>query len=222
MNYSEKQTRKQRIDRALRAAGWSPVIPFETPLQVTCAAVEEFPTANGPADYVLFCNARPIAIVEAKKLGVGPQNVLKQAQRYARGMRSTDFNYDGYRVPFIYSTNGQVIWFQDLRRPNSRSRMLAAFHTPEALEEMLSRDASAEDALRAAPVDHPRLRPYQREAIRSVEAAILAGKRSMLVAMATGTGKTLTTIDLIYRLMKTGMARRVLFLVIAAPWRPRR
>jgi len=211
---NEKRTRKQRIDRALCAAGWAPVIPFHNPLQMTCAAVEEYPTGHGPADYVLFSNGRPIAIVEAKKLAVGPQNVLQQAQRYALGIQNTPFAYNGYHVPFIYSTNGEVIWFQDLRRANSRSRRLAAFHTPAALEEMLGRDtAAAEQTLRDLPLNHPWLRPYQRDAIAAIEQAILAGKRAMLVAMATGTGKTLTTIDLIYRLMKSGVARRILFLV---------
>jgi len=211
---SEKVTRKKRIDQALGSSGWAPIVPCEKRVQYVQAAVEEYPTVNGPADYVLFSNSRPIAIVEAKKLAVGPQNVLQQAQRYAQGIERTPFAYNGFHVPFIYATNGEVIWFQDLRRPNSRSRRLTAFHTPAALEELLARDASySENWLRRTPVDHPVLRPYQREAIRSMEQAILAGKRAMLAAMATGTGKTLTTIDLIYRLMKSGYARRILFLV---------
>jgi type I restriction enzyme R subunit len=215
MIYSnERQTRKNLIDQALCASGWAPVIPFQNPIQVNCAAVEEYPTTNGPSDYVLFSSGRPIAIVEAKKLAVGPQNVLQQAQRYAQGIQKTPFSYNGFHIPFIYSTNGEVIWFQDLRRPNSRSRRLAAFHTPAALEEMLTRELnSAESYLRDMPVDHPWLRPYQKDAIVAIEQAILTGKRAMLVAMATGTGKTLTTIDLIYRLMKSGTARRILFLV---------
>lgn len=214
MYLNEKRTRKQKIDQALCAADWAPVIPFQSPLNISCAAVEEYPTSHGPADYVLFSNGRPIAIVEAKKLAVGPQNVLQQAQRYAQGIQNTPFSFNGYHIPFIYSTNGEVIWFQDLRHAHSRSRALAAFHTPAALEEMLTRDTSAaEDALRNTPVDHPRLRPYQREAIQAMEQAMLSGKRAMLAAMATGTGKTLTAIDQIYRLMKSGYARRILFLV---------
>jgi type I restriction enzyme R subunit len=214
MYLNEKRTRKQRIDHALCSSGWAPVIPFQSPVQVNCAAVEEYPTTNGPSDYVLFSNGRPIAIVEAKKLAVGPQNVLQQAQRYAQGIQNTSFNFSGFHIPFIYSTNGEVIWFQDLRHANSRSRRLAAFHTPAALEAMLARDTiAAEDWLCSTTVDHPWLRPYQREAIHSMEQAMLAGKRAMLVAMATGTGKTLTAINLIYRLMKSGYARRILFLV---------
>jgi type I restriction enzyme, R subunit len=175
---------------------------------------EEFPTANGPADYALFETDQPLGIVEAKRLGVGPQNVLQQAQRYARGFPDSSFDFNGFRVPFIYSTNGEIIWFQDLRDSHSRSRPVAKFHTPAALREMLTRDAtSAYDWLRTHPVNHPILRPYQREAIQNIEAALLQGKRQMLVAMATGTGKTLTAIALLYRLMEAGLARRVLFLV---------
>ena len=215
MSYTnEQQTRKQLIDQALSSAGWAPIIPFQRSVQVNIAAVEEFPTKTGPADYVLFSNGRPIAIVEAKKLAVGPQNVLKQAQRYAQGIQGTTFTFNEYHIPFIYSTNGELIWFQDLRKSKSRSRKLAAFHTPSALEDMLVRDSDqAENILHGMPVDHSLLRPYQRDAIEAIEKAICEGKREMLVAMATGTGKTLTTIDLIYRLMKSGMARRILFLV---------
>lgn len=214
MQLSERTTRKKLIDQALTKSGWGPIVPFEKKVQYTQSAVEEFPTKNGPADYLLFSNSQPIAIVEAKKLAVGPQNVLQQAQRYAKGLQTGPFYSNEYRVPFIYSTNGEVIWFQDLRDPYSRSRKVAAFHTPAALREMLDKEEhKAQEWLRNHSVDHPWLRPYQKDAIRSIEHSILAGKRTLLVAMATGTGKTLTAIDLIYRLMKSGYARRILFLV---------
>jgi hypothetical protein len=64
-----------------------------------------------------------------------------------------------------------------------------------------------------SPFDHPHLRPYQRDANAAVEQAIADRKRNLLVAMATGTGKTFTLVHQIYRLMKAGVARRVLFLV---------
>src|SRR5206468_1142764 len=63
------------------------------------------------------------------------------------------------------------------------------------------------------PNNHPRLRPYQRDANDAIEAAIAGRKRQMLVAMATGTGKTFTLVNEVYRLMKSGLARRILFLV---------
>ena len=214
MSLSEWATRKQYINQALTQAGWTPIIHYNTCTSRNLVVLEEHPTASGPADYALFYNDTPLAIVEAKKLGVGPQNVLKQAQRYAKGFIDSPFNFYGYHVPFIYSTNGREIWFQDVRDPHSRSRKVARFHTPAALQEMLARDLESKtEWLRAHPVDIPILRPYQREAIEAVETALQQGKRRLLLAMATGTGKTLNTIALLYRLMKAGFARRVLFLV---------
>lgn len=211
---SERETRKKRIDQGLMNSGWSLVLPYDPHLPFPTAAYEETPTRTGPVDYALFSNGRPLALVEAKKLGIGPQNVLKQAQRYASGLEKSPFNFDGFRAPFVYSTNGEIIWFQDLRQPDSRSHKVARFHTPAALEELLALDSqAAESWLRNHPVDHPWLRPYQIDAIQAIEAGLLQGKRTMLVAMATGTGKTLTSIALMYRLMKAGCARRILFLV---------
>lgn len=211
---NERTTRKQLIDKALQANSWSPIAPFHDGATYSHAAVEEYPTANGPVDYALFDNGILVALVEAKKLGVGPQNVLQQAQRYARGLINSSFNFNGFRVPFIYSTNGMKFFFQDLRERNGYSREIAMFHTPTALREMLTRDTSAATHwLHETPNDIASLRPYQRDAIQAVEQSTLAGKRKMLVAMATGTGKTFTIISLIYRLMKSGLAKRVLFLV---------
>jgi type I restriction enzyme R subunit len=214
MSLPERATRKRWIDRALMEAGWLPIVPYDQRASRDLVVFEEYPTVNGPADYALFHDGQPLAIVEAKRRAIGPQNVLQQAQRYARGLSDSPFNFHGFRVPFVYSTNGEITWFQDLRDPHSRSRQVRKFHTPSALREMLARDLVAtSDWLRANPVDHPILRPYQREAIESVEVALGHGKRRMLLAMATGTGKTLTAIALLYRLMKSGYARRVLFLV---------
>ncbi len=91
---------------------------------------------------------------------------------------------------------------------------MSGFHTPHALMEKLKRDLpGSERWLRATPIEHKYLRPYQKEAIAKVEEGILQGRRKMMVAMATGTGKTVMTIELIHRLMASGYAKRVLFLV---------
>jgi len=79
---------------------------------------------------------------------------------------------------------------------------------------MLSRDFEAEcGQLRGSPNQHPRLRPYQIDANTAMEEAIEKRKRQMLVAMATGTGKTFTLVNEVYRLLKSGAAKRILFLV---------
>lgn len=212
----EWQTRKERIDPRLRGSGWEPS-PFEPAAGLAArddSAIEEYPTDYGPADYALTSGGRVLGIVEAKKVSLGPQNVLTQAERYSKGVRDSPFNFDGFRVPFLYSTNGEVLWFHDVRHPLNRSRQVKHFHTPRALEEQLARDfEGACDRLAALPNDHPWLRPYQFDANAAIERAIRERKRRMLVAMATGTGKTFTLVNEAYRLMKSGVAKRILFLV---------
>ncbi len=212
----EWQTRKKRIDPRLRSVGWEPG-PFDAEAQLGAyddSAIEEYPTENGPADYALTTGGRVLGIIEAKKLSLGPQNVLTQAERYSRGVADSPFNFDGFRVPFLYSTNGEVLWFHDVRHTLNRSRKVKQFHTPSALEEQLGRDLEAAcERLAELPNDDPRLRPYQIEANTEIERAIRERKRRMLVAMATGTGKTFTLVNEAYRLMKSGAAKRILFLV---------
>jgi type I restriction enzyme R subunit len=214
---SERRTRRRRIDPRLEAQGWR-VVPYDPAVAVgayTRHAVTEYPTASGPADYALIVDGRLLGIVEAKKLSLGAQGVLTQAERYARGVAGGSFRYErGLRVPFLYATNGEVIWFHDVRHARSRSHQVAQFHTPAALAERLGHDLDTACArLAARPNSHEKLRPYQREANAAVERAIAERKRRMLIAMATGTGKTFTLVNQVYRLMKEGAARRVLFLV---------
>lgn len=204
----EWATRRQRIDPKLDACGW--ILGATGP---SLRTVEE-ETDNGPADYALWLDGRIVAVVEAKKLTVGPQNVLTQAERYSRGARNSPFNFNGNKVPFLYATNGEVIWFHDVRHPLNRSRRVADFHTPDALRELLETDFDARCAeLLATPNAGAALRPYQRDANAGVERAIAERRRNLLVAMATGTGKTFTLVNQVYRLMKSGVARRILFLV---------
>ncbi len=213
---SEYQTRRDRIDPQLQARGWV-IAPGDTPpvpLPFASCALTEYPTTNGPADYALGDTGQLVGIVEAKKLSVSPQGVLTQAERYARGVANSPFDFRGLRVPFLYSTNGEVIWFHDVRDPLDLSRRIKQFHTPAALREILGRDFPQACAWFAAnPNNHHRLREYQRDANTAVEDAITRRKRNMLLAMATGTGKTFTLVNQIYRLLRSGVARRVLFLV---------
>jgi type I restriction enzyme R subunit len=213
---SEWQTRKRRIDTRLGATGWE-IVPFDPGRPLASfqrSALTEYETDQGPADYALCVAGTLLGIVEAKKLSLGPQNALVQAERYARGATASPLNFRGFRVPFLYATNGEVTWFHDVRHSLNRSHRVANFHTPAALQEMLGRDFDAASSWFAAtPNNHPLLRPYQVEANTAIEQAIATRKRQMLVAMATGTGKTFTLVNQVYRLMKSGVARRILFLV---------
>lgn len=214
---SEAQTRRKRIDPKLAAQGWQ-VADFDASGsldQLQNKAVAEWPTEHGPADYALCSDGQIIGVVEAKKVTVGPQNVLTQAARYSQGVREHPAHYgEGFKVPFLYSTNGELIWFQDVRDPLNRSRKVATFHTPSALREMLSRsNHDALQKLEGMAFRDGSVRDYQQRAIKAVEQAIRNRKRQMMVVMATGTGKTRTTIQEAYRLMKSGEAKRILFLV---------
>ena len=213
---AERQTRRDRIDPKLKAAGWR-VVPFDPNIPLSSydrCAIEEYVTDNGPADYALCMDGKVVGIVEAKKLTLGPQNVLTQAERYSRGATANPLNFRGFHVPFLYSTNGEIVWHHDIRNPLSRSEKMAHFHTPDALVERLAQnfDTACETLLRT-PNDHPRLRDYQRDANTEIEKALANRKRHMLIAMATGTGKTFTMVNEVYRLMKSGVAKRILFLV---------
>ena len=84
---SEWKTRKNRIDPKLRSAGWD-VVPFDsgkTLVNYHGCAIEEYPTSAGPADYALCLDGDIIGVVEAKRLTLGPQNVLTQAERILEG-----------------------------------------------------------------------------------------------------------------------------------------
>src|SRR6266852_4861565 len=108
---SERRTRKGRIDPRLKQWGWE-IVRFNPARPLTDYhrhAIEEFPTANGPADYALIVDGELLGVVEAKKVTLGPQNVLTQAERYSKGLEHSSFNFNGYRVPFLYSTNGEVL-----------------------------------------------------------------------------------------------------------------
>jgi len=225
------------IDQQLQAAGWdadSGELRYSRgvrPQKGKNLAIAEWPTSTGPADYALFVGLQLVAFVEAKKETRNVSGAIEQAKRYSRSyVQKSDeapppaSPWGDYKVPFLFATNGRPylrqlltesgIWFLDARRPQNISRALEAWYTPEGLAAELSKNIDqAHDKLKTEPTDYLGLRPYQLDAIKAVEAALEKGQREMLVAMATGTGKTRTCIGLVYRLIKTKRLRRVLFLV---------
>lgn len=227
------------IDQQLREAGWeadSVALNYRshrtTPEPGRNMAIAEWPCEGGDrADYALFTGTRLVAVVEAKRASKNVSGDIEQAKRYARGIigdggEVLDAQWQGkYRLPFVYATNGRPfqrqyqmasgVWFCDLRRAQNTRKPLEGWHTPTGLSELLKQDIDAATAkLDATPVEFEfPLRRYQREAILAVEAAIKAGQQELLVAMATGTGKTKTCIALVYRLLKAQRFRRILFLV---------
>lgn len=221
MNIREPEavTRKKRIDTRLNSSllNWTIIHNDkvnDTSL-LTHHAVEEFLTETGPADYALFVNGKLLGVIEAKKIAVGAENVLEQAKRYSKGVANTIGEWREYKVPFLYSTNGEMIFHLDVRKKENTSHQLRDFHSPQALLDKFNRDTqSAEGWFQANSVNSiTRLRPYQVNAIEAIEQALMDGKRKMLLAMATGTGKTFTMVSSIYRLLKSGYSKKILFLV---------
>lgn len=204
-------------------------------------AIAEWPTRGGQsADYVLFAGLVPLAVVEAKRRHLNVAGAITQAERYARGFQIGELQpawtlagpaqpwadgLDGrFLIPFAYGSNGRPqvkqlpeasgTWFRDLRSPAHTARALPGFHSPQGLLDLLTRSrAEAEARLQQEGFGYLRLRDYQQAAIRAVEQALAEGRNACLLAMATGTGKTRTVIGLIYRLLKAGRFRRILFLV---------
>ena len=133
-------------------------------------------------------------------------------------------------MPFIFATNGRPynkqletmsgIWFLDLRKPDNSPLALHGWISPTGIMELLEKDISVgNDNLQKMSFDllcekdSLNLRDYQLNAVQAVENAVIAGQKNILLAMATGTGKTRTILGMIYRFLKSGRFRRILFLV---------
>ena len=222
--------------RALRhAAGARPV-------KGRALAIAEWPTTNGPADYALFVGLTCVGVVEAKRRRKNVAAAIDQAGRYAQGFTaaagieaqtggpwpaaSGTAEQAPYRVPFLFATNGRAylkqietesgIWFRDARDPTNLRRALVDWPTPDGLVGLLGIDrVQAQADLTDLPFDFGfPLRTYQQRAIAAVEAGLVEdSRRAMLLAMATGTGKTRLAIAMLYRLLTTKRFRRVCFVV---------
>lgn len=204
-------------------------------------AIAEWPTDStvgnhGRADYALFIGLQFVGIIEAKAEHKDIPSVIDyQGKDYPRNIRAEDAIYQvgtwgSYKVPFTFATNGRPyleqyktksgIWFLDLRQTSNVPKALRGWMSPDNILELLSKDINAGNrALEQMPFDLLRdkgglnLRDYQLRAIQAAEQAIMDGKNTALLAMATGTGKTRTVLGMIYRFLKTGRFKRILFLV---------
>jgi type I restriction enzyme R subunit len=235
----ESETRRI-VDEQLRQAGWeadTPTLRFSKgtrPQRGRNLAIAEWPCEGYAADYVLFQGLTPMAVVEAKRKNVDVSGALQQAKRYSRtfpASAETQLHAQNwgdqseFRIPFVFSANGRPylrqlatksgIWFCDLRHAENRSLALDGWYSPEGLKNLLGADeVKAHQQLEIAEFNFGfPLRPYQQQAIRATETCIGQGQREILLAMATGTGKTKTCIALIYRLLKAQRFKRILFLV---------
>jgi type I restriction enzyme, R subunit len=224
IDLDEAATRRL-IDQQLRDAGWdadSEMLDYSQgtrPEKGRNLAIAEYPIGRRFADYVLFIGLQAVAVIEAKRQY---KNVQSGALDQAISRYATKFPGG---LPFAFATNGRPlqqqikalsgIWFQDLRQETNQSRAIGAWFKPEDLQAMLQQDIAAADQqlTQTAFEASLALYDYQKAAIQAVETAIIEQKLAVLLAMATGTGKTRTAIALCYRFLQTNRFRRILFLV---------
>lgn len=204
-------------------------------------AIAEWPTkptktADDRADYALFIDEQLIGIIEAKAYEKSVYAIIdNQCHEYARNIKEEDDKYclglwQNYKVPFVFATNGRPylkqietesgIWFQDLRKVSNVPSALQGWYSPEELLAKYKQNVDeADQKLENLPYDFLRdpdglnFRYYQLEAVEAVEKAVIDGAKHILLAMATGTGKTRTILGMVYRFLKTNRFRRILFLV---------
>lgn len=211
---NEKHTRKQIIDQRLHKAGWDVndrtqvIEEYRVEKNETIVSEPDVNySSNQYSDYVLLGKTgKPIAVVEAKKSSVDAEVGREQAKQYCYQIQEKEGE-----LPFCFYTNGTDIFFWDLE--NYPPQKVFSFPTLDDLERYQhlrkSRRALAEELIDTAIAG----RDYQINAIRKVMEAIENRKRKFLLVMATGTGKTRTSIALVEALMRGGWIERVLFLV---------
>jgi len=205
MTLNEAKTRTLHIDPQLRAANWKLNDRTQVRLEVPVDGYDAEPW-NGVTDYCLYdASGNVLAVVEAKRCTRSPRDADEQLRHYV-----TEIAKKQPFAPFGFMANGHDIWFWEVGLVNPR--LVAGFFTPTDLERLrflrqhqLPIEATA---IKNSIVD----RPYQHEAIRRVAEAFAANKRSALLVMATGTGKTRVTMALIDVFLRANQAQNVLFL----------
>lgn len=193
-------------------------------------------------DYALFVGEQLIGIIEAKAYEKSVYSIIdNQCREYARNIKDEDEKYcmgkwqsgfqkEEFKVPFVFATNGRPylkqietesgIWFLDLRKNTDVPQALHGWYSPEDLLAKFRQNVDdADRRLENLPYDFLRdpdglnFRYYQLKAVEAVEKAVVDGANHILLAMATGTGKTRTILGMVYRFLKTNRFRRILFLV---------
>ena len=224
------------VDASLVAAGWAVQDRADMNLSASRGvAVREFKLKHGHgfADYLLFVDGKAVGVLEAKPAGHTLSGVEPQTEKYAKGLP------DGLHppvapLPFLYLSTGAVTKCTNLLDPHPRSRLVFQIHRPETLADWLlaptlndwvqqtgaytasedTKPSTLRSRLRAMPeIERGQLYPNQMVAITNLEQSLRKDKSRALLQMATGSGKTLTSVAAIYRMIKFGGARRVLFLV---------
>jgi type I restriction enzyme R subunit len=204
-------------------------------------AIAEWPTnstvgSKGYADYALFAGTKLVGVIEAKRHFTDIPSVIDyQCKDYAKNIKKehNDYvidNWGAYSVPFLFATNGRKylkqletksgVWFLDARRSENIPKALQGWMSPEGLMELLDIDTEkANKELKKTGYElltdkgGLNLREYQVKAIKAAEDAVINEQKTVLLSMATGTGKTRTILGMIYRFLSANRFKRILFLV---------
>ena len=217
---SEEDIKLRYITPAITKQGWSVTdISMEAKVKLTDGKINLRGNlvARGKAkyaDYLLYYNrATPIAIVEAKDANHSVSHGMQQAKEYAVMMD----------IPFAFSSNGFGFQEYDFLTGKERTISMDEFPTKEELYARFlheSNDGEGISTNELKVINQPYCtgqdifppRYYQRNAVNRTVNAVARGEKRMLLVMATGTGKTYTAFQIVYRLLKTEMVKKVLYL----------
>lgn len=217
---SEEDIKLRYITPAILQKGWSVTdITMETKVKLTDGKINLRGNlvARGKAkfaDYMLYYNrATPIAIVEAKDANHSVSHGMQQAKEYAAMMD----------VPFAFSSNGFGFQEYDFLTGKERTLTMDEFPTKDELYARFMHESNKGGGITADElkvINQPYCtgqdiyppRYYQRNAVNRTVNAVARGQKRMLLVMATGTGKTYTAFQIVYRLLKAGLVKKVLYL----------
>lgn len=220
LQLSEEDIKLRYITPSIIDKGWSvDNITMETKVKLTDGKINLRGNlvSRGKAkyaDYVLYYNrATPIAIVEAKDASHAVAHGLQQAKEYAQMMD----------VPFAFSSNGMGYQEYDFLTGKERYFSMDQFPTKEDLYARFISESNGGAGLsdnQMKVIDQPFCtgqdifppRYYQRNAVNRTVNSVAQGKKRLLLVMATGTGKTYTAFQIVYRLLKAGLVKKVLYL----------
>src|SRR5438552_5934985 len=215
---SPEELAREKIDPLLQQCGW--ILQNRSTINLSAArgiAIREaLLKARDEVDYLLFVDGKAIGTVEAKPEGFTLTGVEEQSGKYGKGLLDI---YPKWRepLPFAYESTGVETQFTNQLDPSPKSRNVFAFLKPETLLEWVQSDTQLNtrlaNLLTSDQMPKSNLWSAQIEAIRNLERSVAANKRRALIQMATGSGKTYTAVNFVYRLIKLAGARRVLFLV---------
>lgn len=219
-----EQKARVEIDRKLAAAGWAVQDFSDMDLTVPerGIAVREYPTAEGPADYLLYGDKKVLGTIEAKKDGEPLLGIETQSDRYASGFAKTAMkkNIPAWRqpIPFHYESTGKETVFANRLDPDHAPRPVFAFHRPETLVEIAKSGETLRQKLRQMPpLNEVGLRQNQVRAIRALEESFAHNRLKALTPQIMGSGKTILSVAEMSRLLlhasREGQQQRHLFLV---------